>query len=876
MMPDWLTPFFNYFPAYALFFLGVGVPWALALLPREEWRNPTMLFATAFALGPLFSTTWMFVLGTWGTFKIERVLTGILMLAVVGTTAAWLRRYTPYRQERTRSDSWTSIEIALLGMLVIGFILHIWITLYWPFVQYDTLWTFGYNPRVFLLQERIPDWIDYYPQLVPLTYTYGQLFEGTFNDHVARAAVPWFFMGSGWMAYLLGRRVWGKRAIGILTAALWMLMPHALYWSSAGDLEHPVTLYFTGAVVFFVLAWRSHHWRYALLSGLMFAGAAWTKPTAGSFALGVILVVLLSGSRFFLIEKTPINIPSSVPVPMQLFRQKFLVAAIIGLASLPIGLMWYIRNSILEHDLITFPENYWNDFAQRSGQEFGWLILIAFLAVSMVTHQAWSQLKTGAKEIRRQIFWLWLGLALFLLGTLPNALNTNLAWQSDSLWKWVNGARPAAGRLNGVELGLIIVGLSLIVWQIRPAWLKTTDRAKSSIKLTVALIAPFTIIWFLFYSYHYRLMLTITPVFASMTAALLDAWLLPLAQKNRLRKRVSALLAVLLCLPGIAVAGWFTAWHTLVAPLENDRAKYEATNPALMEVVEVMEQTLQTKPRNFLNVYTMGENRLNFFFPHMRTLWDDQRITTLNEMYQSTDLFIGGATADFLWQFDGKFPNQISAYMQMGYVYSSPTLEFKTGNIWQLPLRPMKEIDDGNNRFVVYEVYYPNRFRSLEEVAPPVLFEDIHWDFIALRGMDIRSSIPNDTESLPRDENGAFPLHAGQEIYLQFYWQRPDETPIPYDYSILVYLVNQDTGEILSQRDGGIADNTLPLTLIPAHDLIPDRRFWKLPDDLPAGRYDLHIGFYDANNLSAPRLPVYEDENPLGDVFIIENIIQIE
>lgn len=870
-MPDWLTPFFTYFPAYALFFLGVGLPSAFALLPREEWRNFSTVLATALALGPLFSTTWMFLLGTWGTFKIERVLTGIIMLVIVWGTLAWLRRHTPYRQARFRPEAWTSIQITLVVMLGIGFVVHIWTAMFWPFVQYDTLWTFGYNPRVFLIHERIPEWIDYYPQLVPLTYTYGQLFEGNMNDHVAKAAVPWFVFSSVMMAYLLGSRVWGKRSIGLLTAALWLLMPHSLYWSGVGDLEHPVTVYFTGAVIFFVMAWRSHVWRYAILSGLMFAGAAWTKPTAGSFALGVILMVVLAAIRLFL--------PAGkwrTPSPRQIFRQKLTIATLVGLSSLPIGLMWYLRNIYYGHEAITVPSSYWNDFAQRSGQELGWLILILLLVVGMVTHRAWPHLVTGSNSTRQRIAMLWFGLILFLLGTFPNAINTDLAWQSDSLWKWFNGARPSAGRLNEIEIGLIISGLGLIAWFIRPHWLKTTDRARSSITLTATLIAPFTLVWFLFYSYHYRLMLTITPVVAAMTAALIEAWLFPVIEKNRVRQSAAIFITMLLCVPGIAVASWFTLWHHWAVPLETDREKYEATNPALMEVVTAMEQTLANRPRDFINVYTFGENRLNFFFPAMRSIWDEPRITTLDEMYYQTDLMIGGSTADFLWLQDNHFPNQISSYMQMGFVYTLPTLEYKIGNIWQMPIRPILETDDGNNRFVVYEVYTPNRMRAMEEVEPPFMFENIHWDFIALRGLEIRATIPNDTEMIPLNENQAFLLKAGQEVYLQLYWQRTSETPPPYDYSILVALINSETGEVVSQRDGAIANSALPLSLAPYPDLIPDRRFWKLPDELPPGRYDLQIGFYDANNLSAPRLTTYEGDTPLGDSLLLEGIIQIE
>ncbi|MBZ0309827.1 MAG: hypothetical protein K8I82_27430, partial [Anaerolineae bacterium] len=548
-MPEWLSPFFVYFPAYTLFFLGVGIPWALALLPREEWRNRVTVFTLGIALGPLFSTTWMFFLGMWGTFKIERVLTGIFLLMIVGVTAAWVRRYHPYREARLRQEAWTSIEKTLVVMLGIGLLVHIWITMFWPFVQYDTLWTFGYNPRVFLLQEHIPDWMDYYPQLVPLTYTYGQLFTGEFNDHVAKAAVPWFVFASVMMAYLLGWRIWGKRSIGLLTAALWLLMPHSLYWSAVGDLEHPVALYFTGAVVFFIMAWRSHFWRYAVISGLLFAGAAWTKPTAGAFALGVVLVVILAGIRVLMPAswRDWLNLP---PLSPQVFRQKFIVAAVVGLSSLPIGLMWYIRNLAYGHEAITFPNSYWNDFAQRSGQEFGWLILMAVLTVGMTTYHGWPQRKNKLSFL----IMLWTGLVLFLLGTLPNAVNTDLPWESDTLWRWINGARPAAGRLNLAEVMLVAGGLGILAILLRGIWFKTSERARSSTLLAALLIAPFTIVWFFFYSYHYRLMLTITPVLAAMTAALIEAWLLPLAEKNRLRQRTAVLLTVLLCLPGLTVA----------------------------------------------------------------------------------------------------------------------------------------------------------------------------------------------------------------------------------------------------------------------------------------------------------------------------------
>lgn len=104
MLPDWLEPFFVFFPVYAWFFLGVGIPWAFALLPRDEWHNRPTVLALGLALGPLFSTAWLFILGTWGTFSSEEAVTGTVLLSVLGITLAWLRRYTPYNRSYERPD----------------------------------------------------------------------------------------------------------------------------------------------------------------------------------------------------------------------------------------------------------------------------------------------------------------------------------------------------------------------------------------------------------------------------------------------------------------------------------------------------------------------------------------------------------------------------------------------------------------------------------------------------------------------------------------------------------------------------------------------------------------------------------------------------
>jgi|GEM_PF-1817173 len=879
-MADWLTPFITFFPLYAWWFLGLGIPWALVLLPRDEWRNHPTVAALAMALGPIIGSVWLFFLGTFGTFTIEYTLTGMVLLTLIGITGAWLRRYTGYTPPHTRPEPWTGIERTVLMMVAIAFVIHVWITMFWPFVQYDTLWTFGYNPKIFYLYESIPDFIDYYPQLVPLTYTYGYIVNDGINDHVAKAAVPWFVFASILMAYILGTRVWGKRTIGVFTAGLWMLIPTALYWSSAGDLEHPITVYFTGAIVFFALAWRSHQWRYAVISGLLFSGALWTKPTAGAFGLGVVLLVGLLAGRFMLprIVQERLRLAPADADVQQMFWQKFRIAAITGITCFPIGIMWYLRNYLLDHEPITMPPDYWTTLAQRSGQELGWLVVIAALGVGHITYQQWDQRQLPT--VRKQLGIAWLGFGLFLLGTLPSALVLEQDWTRFSFWEWVNGARPQDNPLNILEIILILSGLGLLASQAAMFWRKTTPRARSSALVLGVLITPFTLVWFWNYSYHYRLMLTITPVLASFTAALLDAWVLPLFQATPFRSRSAILLVTLLSIPAFGVASWLTFIHTVVDPLHNDQEKYEAANPPLMEMVAAIEDEIASRPfQDHFIVYTFGENRINFFFPENRTIYDDPILTAINDLHPLTSVLIGGSHADFLWQVQGTYPNEISVMMEMGWEYTRPFVEYQQGNIFGMLFTPLQLVDNGTDKRIIYEMYTPYRNYTIQELNTPIQFTDNQWGDIALRGIDIRLPVAGDSVWVPPDENGIITLPRGEPIYLMLYWQRTTENPIPIDYSVFVHLVDAETGEILSQRDGALQDGNMPFPVMPYPDLIPDRRLWFLevpPEKISSGAVNLVIGLYDPLHPTQERVIISQGTFTGEDGLVISDRFRLE
>src|SRR5579859_1836750 len=92
MIPDWLQPTFLLLPALIWMCFGVGIPWALALLPRADWSRRIEVFALAIALGPAFTTTGMFVLGTFGHWSIASILLISALIAALGLTLALRQR----------------------------------------------------------------------------------------------------------------------------------------------------------------------------------------------------------------------------------------------------------------------------------------------------------------------------------------------------------------------------------------------------------------------------------------------------------------------------------------------------------------------------------------------------------------------------------------------------------------------------------------------------------------------------------------------------------------------------------------------------------------------------------------------------------------
>ncbi|MBN1201952.1 MAG: glycosyltransferase family 39 protein [Anaerolineae bacterium] len=843
-MADWFEPTITLLPLAAWMFLGVGVPWALALLPRDLWRERITVIAVGMALGPLGFTAWMFVLGTWGRITLAGTLAGSVIVAGVGAALALIRRRrqapspAPPTRERVSAVEW--LLIIGIGLILL---VNVLAAAYWPFLFYDTQWVYGYNGRIFTLQEAIPDEMGYYPQLVPLAYTAMQQAWGGINDHAARVIVPWFNVGMALMAYVLGRRVFGSRRVGLLTAGVWLLYPHVAAWYGTGDLEIPLTLYMTGAAVFFIDAWRTDDAQRAVLSGVLLAGALWTKPTGGALALGVILAVAgwgvitrLEWSRFW---------------------PKLRTALITGLACAPLGGMWYVRNLALGHEAVTFPADYWHDFAQRSGQEFGWPLLIAALAAGGLV---WRWRRADA-PFRRALLPL-IALVILLIATLPSAVQFDVILKDDNLWRWLRGDLTFARRLEPPEYALIALGFSLLVWAGRGIWQGWHKTQRETVGLIWALALPYGVVWFWNFSYHYRLSFAIVPLMAVQVAALIDAWVWPWLAASRARRWIGTGLVAALMVPPLAAGLEHTVPHWRNGDLPDDTAKYDTGNPSLMTVVHMLEDYAAEHGQPV--VAAPGEDRLPFFFPawDIRNSREPGDLPTLPEDLAGVDVYIGGSVPTFLMRNAGVYPNPLLAHEAVAARYHALAVPAADGTRWPTVLQPIPlspdgslALDDGIYRYTAYTVHLDARETPMQ---PGARRDDevIIGGFAQLIGHDVIS----------------LDWQRGSTMFLTLYWRPTGAAPASHDFCVYIHLLDTN-GERVVGWDGAPLQGLYPTSYWTPGESLLDYWVLDITKELPPGPVSLRIGLYDP--VTGERLPVVIDGAPAGDGLTIDTRITI-
>jgi hypothetical protein len=343
-MPYWITSTLAATPALLWMFAGVGLPWALLLLPRRDWRDPAIVGCLMLAFGPALLTAWMFILGTLGGaiatpyITLPNILVGTMVIAVLGWLLVWRKLRDSSDQPVQSAESKPSAisyqlsakthqppitnhqslfwdERLLIGLVLIALVIRWLGVAYWPSTAYDARWVYAYQGQLYALKGFIPPEIGYYPPFLALQHAWLHLAVGGVDDHAARAVLPWLHLGSILAAYTLGKLLFTRR-VGLYLAAIWALYPHLGEWSRYGDLEVPVAFLFTAAAAFFLkvtsdqrpaiiqhqddsekLSTIDHRLstiRYALIAGLLLGIGLWAKPTMGAFIWGVMLLVGLT------------------------------------------------------------------------------------------------------------------------------------------------------------------------------------------------------------------------------------------------------------------------------------------------------------------------------------------------------------------------------------------------------------------------------------------------------------------------------------------------------------------------------------------------------------------------------------------------------
>lgn len=630
-------------------FLGVGLPWAYAAVSRRDWRSSALIGAVALALGPAWMTAWMLLLGVAGAqldarlLKPQWILLGSILIAGAGCLIAISKR-DKAAEPASPALSFAFDEKLIIMLISIAVVVR-WVhTAFWPFTAYDALWVFGYQGRLFFLEGNIPNAIDYYPPFLSLQFAYVQTLIGGINDHAARMVLPMLHIGSVLAVYLLGERL-ARRRVGLIAAALWSLHPYLGRWAQIGDLEIPLTFGFTMASVFFLRAWRNdqdadERQSDALLAGVMLGIALFTKPTAGAFVWGVLLLLAvdLLLKRFQVVR----------------WRPRLNVALWTGLACLPLGGAWYLRNLALGHEVITLPKAVWLTRALRNGDYLAPLALAAVLV--------WMALAIQLKLNRRQRMLGAIGMLLLQAGVL--ASNPLL---------FPERVDPPASAIQPAEAALIAAGLAISAFSLRG---RSRAAAEVPVKRmlqaggwALLLALPYFVTFFISYSYHYRLGFASLPLLCLPSAIALSALLdeQRIQRWRRLTRRGYYLAICSLSLPGIAAPAFDVDWSSLWLAndtLDSDIKKYQVFNPSLLEVVFGLEDYIRVAGEAPI-VLAPGEERLPFFYPQMRII--DEPVTGLAEYEaMAATHFVYGAKAREAYWDAGRDPRQTQIVASLG------------------------------------------------------------------------------------------------------------------------------------------------------------------------------------------------------------------
>lgn len=834
-MPDWLIETLRALPAVLLMIGGVGLPWALIVLPRRDWADKAMILCLSLGFGPALVTFWMFILGVAGQdgtpgagdspnpmqtsyvslvggkdlLRPELILAGMIPMMIIGWLIVW-RKWRTTQPSSMEGRSLAADEKVIIAFVMIATVIRGFVTSWVSFGAWDELWVYGYQGRIYTLLGFIPSDIGYYPQFLPLQYAYAQIMSyGHVADHAARAVLPFLQIGSISAAYILGSRLFTRR-VGFYAAALWALYPHFGYWSRVGDLEIVLTFSFTAAAAFFLMAWQSLDRRYAMIAGLFLGIAMWTKPTAGALILSVVLLVIVEFIR--------------VRGNWREWLPRLQIAAVTGIACIPLGAAWYLRNALIGHDPIVMPPSYWNDFATRGGHLLGWyLVLLGVLFAYLFT-----------LRYRPNWRWMLLGVGLIILAVTRTIITP--------------------GRTNLLEnialiLGVIVLAVMLADYAFAHADEKT-KHILAKVGWSQLMALPYFITWFYSYSYHYRLSFPIVPLMILPTAVVLGYWLTPqrISAWHFPRRLAYAALVVGFALYGVAVSayddalGWDWLW---TIPAEDDYSQ-----AALLGVVDTIQTYIDTHDEPPV-IIAPGMQTLPFFFPFLDIRTTETPMETV-EIGGATHFIYGGIETPYQYALAGIEPDfegeRLPYWSQM---FTSLYRE----NVAE----PFIVFEDPDFSYTIFEIHAEDRF-NLPEIMPLVQFDEeiIFGGFVRFIGYSY-----SDTLLVYNPDH--IDLHMVFEVL----------APVPDDYFMFLHLVNKDDPDTrLGGADGPVRYSYLTRPYYSTRfwevgEYVIDRRgFWYDPmgqwgdDD-----YRLRIGFYSQTD--GHRAEITINGESAGDAFIL-------
>jgi hypothetical protein len=820
----WLEQMLAGTPYALLIYIGLGIPWALVLLPRVDWRRRTLVIMTAFALGPALLTAWMLIPGWLGGYsnaaylQFWNVTAGVLVLIAIGSGLAWRKWKRSAALPATEHSPLAFDERVLLFTLGIALVLRWFVTAYWPFTAYDALWVYGYEGRLYTLRGYIPNDIGYYPQFLPLQFTYIQLAVGGISDHAARSVIPLLHLGSILAAFNLGRMLFHRRT-GIFLAVIWGFYPHVAEWAHIGDLEIPLTFLLTATSTFLLAAWFASDTglrrRYSILAGLMFGIAMWTKPTAGAFIWGVALLVLVA----LIVHR--FNWRRWLPY--------LEIAVLMGIACIPLGSIWYVRNFLLGLPVLVFPHASWLSRATRSGDLLGWLVLALFLALVAI---AMRHRFSGRG-------WLIVaGVLLLLAGTMPSSPLFNPERRD-----------PPASYLSLLELGLIAGGVLLIASQLVKEITERNRRVVTIIGYSYVLATPYFLTWFWSYSYHARLSFAIVPLLILPSAALI-AYLLPegIFHHWQRRKQVAwSGMLILIVLPSIVLPLFSTdaRYHDWlwVDRYPDDFDRYRVHNPDVTLTAEHLlgwREEHGTEP----TILAPGEQRLRFFLPDATII--SQTVPTTYADLEGVTHYLYGSLARWWYEDAGITP------LENRIVSSLARPEIMTQNL---------RFADGTFRYELYEVHLEQQITDPAE-SNVYLYPDldvVFGDFARLQGSNVGNT-----------------QIAGNRIFFDYLWEVLAQPQA--DYTLRISLVNLDDNQIYYEWEAPVSpgEHAYYSTLLwQPGEFIIDSRSIIAPTDIgiPAGQnYRLVLNIVEISSGEAVAVQVNGVTQEGG--FTLPNIFQ--